>query len=279
MKKLIPNLDRVTKAIVHDGYAHLDDFLCACLILSLSNVDKIQRKTWPTDEELNDPNCIICDFGKIHSEDLLNFDHHQIKGGEQCAFTLLLDYLGMRNYNATPWIKATEIYDHCGPEKLANFLKCPNESIPFVFSPVEKAMIDIFSGYTEVERTSNLGSIMTSIGDFIVDSYQEYLIYKEEVDEKAKIIKLTNGLTIADYTSLKVEATHSIPASEFEKKNGVDITLALNTRIDGKYRLTRKNPLIDFNVCKNLDGVKFIHQSGFLILFDCDYMDIINKLG
>jgi len=72
------------KILVHDGKAHQDDFLAACVCIYKLNAPAFREKF--KEEDLKNPNCWVLDQGRSFDTTLNNFDHHQIKK-EICAFT------------------------------------------------------------------------------------------------------------------------------------------------------------------------------------------------
>jgi hypothetical protein len=259
--------------VTHNGRAHIDDFLSACLVMHKEGVNVV-RKTWPTDEELADPEIMVADFGAKLEPHLRNFDHHQIKGGAVCAFTLILEHYGMRDYESLPWIKVVETHDHCGPSEAIKVFGGGSNSQDFLYSPIEKTMLEIFSKTDVVVQGSSFGILMTQIGKLIEDNYLSYHAHKKELTEKVEILNY-RGYVVADFT--KVERVLSPLADiNFCRDSNVNIVLSRNDRGEAKLRMTRKNDRIDFNLAKSLPNVSFVHQNGFLIVFNGDFKEILD---
>lgn len=264
------------KIITHNRRAHRDDFLACCIILAEVDISEIRRSEWPTQEELNDNRVFIVDFGKVHDPSKLNFDHHHIQGGEECAFTLILDYFKLRDYDALPWIKYVEIDDHCGPIAVGKFLGNGGRDIKdLIFNPIEEYLIQLFSIETLIIKGDYLYNIMKSIGGVITNQFKNYhndlaILSNIEITD-------VNGWRICDARILSREQLHSSAFKKFQRDNKIDIVLSGNDRGTGHFRMTRVTETINFNDAAEVDGVKFVHQSGFLISFDCDWGNIINN--
>jgi len=265
-----------TQIITHNGKAHLDDFLASAVlaawVVENGGEPEITRKQWPSSEDLTNPEVWVLDFGKEHNPALKNFDHHQISGGEQCAFTLLLEYLGMRDYDAMPWISFVEKWDNCGPTVAMASLGGGNSAL--IYSPVEDFALKKFSAFEGV--IEDLSEII-ELGKFILGGYKNYISTTEEL--KKVTIQKINRFNVADYREIPGDFPLNFPAADkFEKENDVDIVYTINTRGTMPFRMIRKKDHIDFNKAAGLDGVDFIHQNGFLICFSCDYRLIFEKL-
>lgn len=257
------------KIITHNGRAHMDDFLACCVLLAKYPGSRVYRQAAPTEEDLNDPETFVLDFGRRYEPELRNFDHHQISGGEQCAFTLILDYLGIRDYRAMPWIKFVEIWDHCGPTDSMKLLGSNDKSAAkYLFSPIEENAIQLFS---EQEFVSMEGSpillygIMGWVGRYILKTAEKFEEDYRKIGN-AQVI-FYNGFNIIDFREFSDDLVMSQAAKYSEEKSGIDIVLAKNSRGAGKFRMIRRRDDIDFRLAAGLEGVDFVHQSGFLITF------------
>lgn len=271
-----------TQIITHNGRAHLDEYLaCAIVAAKLTeNGEEIEiiRKDQPTEEELNDPAIWVLDFGKRHEPELKNFDHHQMVGGAVCAFTLVLEHFGMRDYDALPWIRFTEVNDHSGGAKAMDLVGGGDFNL--IFSPVQGMMLKQFS---EIDLTDNICQViawgaLVEQGRYIIQGYKDYHDTYSKL--KQAEIKEINGFRVADYNFIpKNFPLNFNAAKKFEQENGVDIVYTFNDRGASKFRMIRKNENVDFNQAKNVETVSFVHQSGFLICFDVAPELILEKLN
>lgn len=261
----------MSKIVTHDKKAHLDDFLSCCILAAKTDFP-IYRVNWPTEEDLNDSEVYVVDFGKSHDPALKNFDHHQIKGGEQCAFTLILDYFGMRDYDALPWIKMVEVWDHCGPQKAMELVGGGDSSL--IFSPLQDFCIKMFSN-VDGKVNMHMREMMRDIGEHIISLRSEFSASYADLKEKSKILEC-EGFRVIDYRECAINP-YFLASSKLEKENKIDIILNNNERGNSKLRMIRKID-IDFNQASKIEGVEFVHQSGFLICFDGDYCKILKTL-
>jgi len=269
--------------VTHDKTAHLDDFLACCVVLAKCNYDglvpKVLRQSHPSEEQLDDPNAFVIDFGRRHEPENKNFDHHQITGGKVCAFTQVLEYYGMRNYKSLPWISFVETFDHCGPVAAMKSINS-TASIDDISNPIQDYMIQIFSSRSTVEHGDYLYGVMIGIGYSIIanhDKYEKTL----EILNNASNISVYNEYKVIDYTVFnkdEFEQLSVLAMKHYENDNSVDIIYNRDYRnsVDN-FRLVRKGEL-NFLNAKNCEGVYFVHQSGFLIGFTGDYRKIIDAM-
>lgn len=268
------------KILTHDKTAHLDDFLACCVILAQTHYP-IERVNKPTEEDLNDPEVFVVDFGQRHEPDKRNFDHHQIKGGNVCAFTQVLEYYNLRDYDALPWIKFVETWDHSGP---VNAMKLVGGGASdLIHSPIQQTLLDLFSNSSNITAFSNLGVFMNLIGRNIIDSYEDFHKTMKILKEKAKIFDY-NKYYIVDYRDCP-EELNKIALKTFEqnyeKEHDIKIEIILNRNFRGesKFRMIRRNDDVNFSILTGYSEVTFVHQSGFLVVFDCDYKILLDILG
>lgn len=261
-------------AITHNGRAHKDDFLASCILIAKFPEIVIYRQEAPTEAQLADPSIFVFDFGKRLEPELKNFDHHQLNGGEVCAFTLILEHFGMRDYKALPWIKYVEIEDHCGIQAQIDFLgKGTRGDIKSVLaSPIDSYLINLFSHYSMIEAGMPLYDTMRGIGATIINQYESYYDVLEEIKQKCHVYRLDDDINILDCRQLTSEQIHGSQAvHDFNKENKIDIVLNNNVRGGGDLRLVRLNhSKFDFNLVKDMSGIGFVHQSGFLVSFESD---------
>lgn len=267
----------IKKIITHNGRAHMDDLLAACFLAYKTNAP-IVRKDWPTEEELNDPEICIVDFGKQHDKGLLNFDHHQITGGNVCAFTLVLEHFNMRDNKALPWIQYVETYDHCGPKAAMELLgSSQQEQIKLLANPIYEVMLDEFSQVKEIYRYQDFYHTLSLIGKHISDEYWSYYAYTNIVKENCSILNV-NGYKIMDMMKLNRAAMNSQASKDIYTDLGASMILSKNDRGEGQYRLTRIDGKINFNLAKDVVDTKFVHQNGFLFTFDCANLKVALEL-
>lgn len=165
------NLTKGAVIITHPKKAHRDDFLSCCILMSMLSVPVHRRL--PTEEELDDVNCIVLDIGGRHEPALNNYDHHQIKGGEsQCSLTFILKSL--RVYSLASklwnWMEPTEILDTRGYKILAKWAGMEdNRRVLALHSPVEKSLLKMFGMVEVIHQGEPLYDIMTMIGSDLLE--------------------------------------------------------------------------------------------------------------
>lgn len=165
------NIKKGRVIITHPKKAHRDDFLSCCILMHILNVPLHRRL--PSQEELDDPTCVVVDVGTRHEPELNNYDHHQLVGGQsKCALTLILK--SMRVYTLAHqlwnWLEPTEILDTRGYKALAKWtgLAEPRKILP-LHSPVEKAMLKLFCMAESIYPGETLYDTMVFIGGELMD--------------------------------------------------------------------------------------------------------------
>ncbi len=152
----------MAKIITHSGFAHLDDFLSACLILYKdSEVDTILRQAEITEEELNDSAIWKVDIGQRHDPDLRAFDHHQ-EDMNDCSFSLLLKQWSIweRANTVYSWIPTLVEIDTSG---LSAVLKPKGLSHNDYFQLdtfIKTAYLEIFQKYKRIEKNNKKHTLM-----------------------------------------------------------------------------------------------------------------------
>jgi hypothetical protein len=255
----------MTKIIVHDGKAHQDDFLGACVCIYKLNAPAFRAKC--SDENLNDPDAWVLDQGFKFEPENRNFDHHQIKE-EICAFTMVLDYFYGKGYREfLPQLRYVEIFDSYGPSAAAKFAEIPVGSIEIISSPINNAILQVFSKI-EGEVLEPMYSVMKSIGKEICN----------QIENSELLFKILGDAKFFEYNGFKIFDTcgcmmpegikhDRLPTKEYCKKfdYNPEIILTKDSRTPDGFRM----------VSINTDNLKFIHSdlsyfthnSGFLTNF------------
>lgn len=262
--------------IVHDGKAHQDDFLAACVCMYKLNAPAYRSKY--TEEQLANPDCWVLDQGRSFDSSLHNFDHHQIE--EQiCAFTMILDHFYGKEYrNYLPQLRFVEIFDSYGPKPAADFAGIPVDNLDIISSPIHTAMMRVFSKING-QILDPMYSVMKEIG-------QEICLQIENVELLFKVLGDSKyfeheGIKIFDTTKCVMPEGmkhDQLPTKTYCKKFDLQpqIILTIDSRQEG-FRL----------VSINTDSIKFeqnplsyfTHNSGFLTNFNNyeDYKKILEN--
>jgi hypothetical protein len=261
--------------IVHDGKAHSDDFLAAC-VLSYKTNEKAYRQKY-SEDNLSNPNIWVIDQGRQFQPELKNFDHHQIDE-EICSFTMILDYFYGKSYREFwPSLKYIEIMDSCGPKRAASFAKVTEDALDIVNSPIHSSVLGAFSKI-DGEVPDFFLEIMKCIGkDICLKIESEQYLFKA-IEENYKIID-HKDIKILDVTKCippKGLSYEDLPTREWSKSNGLnpEVILTVDTR-GGGYRMISTNS--DCLKFKPNEKSYFTHNSGFLTSFQQfeDYIEIL----
>lgn len=258
------------RIVVHDGRAHADDFLAACVCRHRLGFPVYRQAC--DESMLEDPSVWILDQGRRFEPSLRNFDHHQINE-ETCSFTMVLDHFYGPSYREyMPNLRYVEIFDSYGPKRAAEFAGIREDSLDLVTSPIHTSLLKTFSKI-EGEVKSPFVELMGQLGEEICHQIE----IKEEL-----IWILSNQATMFEYDGIRILDTTAcmmpdgmghdhLPTKMWCKRNGLDPEVILNIDSRGNgYRM----------VSINTDSLRFVpnpkstftHNSGFLTVF-ADLMD------
>jgi len=257
----------MTKIIVHDGKAHQDDFLAACVCAYKLDAEIYRRK--PDESELLDSDCWILDQGLDYNCSLHNFDHHHIEE-KICSFTMILDYFYNSNYREyMPNLKYLEIFDSYGPLAAAEFAGVNPDSLENIVSPIHLSIVRIFSKI-EGLVSDPVYSVMKMIGEEICSQIESIENLLEVLKEDAVFIDY-NNIRILDTTSCKTPENFrhdQLPTKIFCRiqKDHAHVILTKDSRSEGYFRMISTN-LNNVKFVKN-DISEFTHNSGFLTSFN-----------
>lgn len=262
----------MNKILVHDGKAHTDDFLASCVCLHKVKDSELFRLPFVQENQLNDKNCWILDFGRQFDCDLHNFDHHHIEE-EICAFTMVLDYFyGAKYRKYMPQLRFIEIFDSYGPKKAAEFAKINTDSLDIIFSPISQAMLSLFSKVSG-QVYGPLLSIMKQMGFEICEKIENTDFLLSILDNsnyfeygKLKILDVTNCSLPQDFISQKNIRPDHLPTKIYCKIHEIepDIILTIDSRQSGFRMVSHNLDVVKFTPCNK---AYFTHNSGFLVGF------------
>jgi len=253
------------KIIAHNGKAHQDDFLAACVCAYKLDNSELFRLSY-TEEDLKDKDCWVLDQGRRFEPNLHNFDHHQIEQ-EICSFTMILDYFYANNYRQyMPQLRFLEIFDSYGPIKAAEFVSMPQENIDCVFSPLNFAMISLFSKI-EGKVDGPMLVIMKEIGREICDQI-ENMDFMIGLLEKSNFFEYRE-IKILDVTKCTLPEGikyDQLPTKIYSKINGLnpEVILTVDSRQEGFRMVSINTDSLRF---KHNEMSYFTHNSGFLTGF------------
>lgn len=275
MQQIVDAYAWVMRIITHSGNGHRDDFLAVCLVLGAKLFGASDERNLPvvirTPDHTNaqgwhDPEWdVVLDMGGGE------LDHHQLTPDREnpvCAVTLVLQKAGALDAArlAFPWLKATEVLDCFGPKAQAEEYGTNTAVTEALRSPVEMAMIDLFSRYHEVPLSMRI--LMARIGQELWLKVQAEYRKEEEfrhlqdntvtVDIKGSQVRIATGVSPA--------ISRLIP--EWEAREGLPpsaVIVSTDERGDG-YSLYRVNdaPGWDFSRIGDRPEITFSHKNGFV---------------
>jgi len=262
--------------IVHDGRAHADDFLAACVCLY--KLDEPVYRQSASSAMLDDQKCWVLDQGRKFEPHLHNFDHHQIEE-EICAFTMILDYFFGKDYRIfMPNLRFIEIFDSYGPERASEFVGIKQEDLEKVTSPIHVSLIRSFSKIEGLVQEP-FASIMKFIGQEICEQIEGNKQMLSTLTNDSKTIE-HQGILILDTTNCVPPngfKHEQLPTKAWSKMNNVDpvVILTRDSRQNGYRMVSINTKTLKF---KPNDKCYFVHNSGFLCGFEKydDYSEILS---
>ncbi len=262
------------KIITHSGQAHRDDFLACCLLLAAAGAPIIERRNEVSETELSDPKVAVVDIGGQFNSKLNNFDHHH-DSSLPCSLHLVASAIFGRSdfFDVFPWWNNLNIQDTQGFPKLARNYGLEPRQLQELGDPIGGIILQEFSkikeitwplsGHEVTRPESPLYSIMRSIGEHIIDSIHKFEDHLSEMQ-------------VDEYDGIQVAITRkkaNIARFAFARQHGLNIVIAPNERGPG-FTLTRVDNApdadIDFRRCEGMEGVTFIHHTGFMCVVEND---------
>lgn len=185
-----------TKGITHGGSAfHSDDVFATALCKYFANIENINfevtRKNEVSEEEINDPNIIIYDIGKLYNPEIGMFDHHQkdvplrTDGQKFSACGLILEYFGPTYFSQKELLalkNITTLIDYHDNGKLFPTETKPEEIYEFsFFAPTWNENPNLQTEYFEIAVNIALKTIKYET-DFVNGINNQSL--KSEIETK-----------------------------------------------------------------------------------------------
>ncbi len=268
-----------TTILTHPGSAHKDEFIACCLLLSTHPTPVLRRE--PTEADLADPSVAVVDVGHRHEPSLNNFDHHQLPRDQRptCSISLILEQLGLyadaREF--CDWLETAEWFDSRGPNDTARWLGADRELVNKLHSPVDGALLRVFSQSARLAPGDALWEIMRLVGDDILGYLRNLRTRLDFIDRHAErwSVDPVADSGAAAHEVLFLPRTDPMPD---DASAGVDRYVArqgLVGRIIGTitpdrrgegYGLSRfrDHPRLDFTRIQAEPDVRFVHASGFV---------------
>lgn len=262
--------------VVHDGRAHADDFLAACVCRHRLGLPVFRSKC--DGGMLADPAVWVLDQGRRFEPDLHNFDHHQLEE-ESCAFTMVLDHFYGRDYrDSWPALRYVEIFDSHGPKKAAAFAGVPEESMEITLSPIHSGITAAFS-QVEGEVPDFFLKVMEMVGAEICSRIESEGVLFESIDRGHRLFEHAGAKVLDVCACVPPEgfSHENLPTKQWSKARGHDpeVILTRDPR-QGGYRLVSINT--DSTRFPPHPKAYFTHASGFLTAFReyDDHLEILS---
>lgn len=232
------------------------------------------------ESDLLNPDVWVIDTGGSFDPDVRNFDHHQNKEQfrEECALTLLLQsvmppgqYAALRAVQ--PWLRLTSVHDSQGPVAAAGFLGLDMRAYNATKSPVERAMLHMFSDQTVIPADGSLMRVMIDIGRGIfADARDVFESCPERLAEAPGPVDHRN-LRVWDLRSVYAEGIINTSVINMAcAQRGVDLVLTMCGKSSpGCMQMYRQPPGADkldlFGLSGEV-GVRYAHKNGFYAILE-----------
>jgi hypothetical protein len=270
--------------VTHKGVSHMDDLLCALVALAHGLTVVRSERINPTD--LADKSVLICDCGGKYEPELGNYDHHGVEGAEgRCAFELLIE--GEFPHLVEPIqdeLKALSAYDCYGPAKGLQVFNASLELPRGVKTPrslLEHALLGWFSQQSV---------IIPEEGGWFVEFAQE--VFWPDLKGRfmeSELVTRFAGCAFLEWVKSPVQAFgpfedcngKTVPPARIAAKmremsgGGSDLPIAIvspSLRGEGFTLFSDRTDVLSFSHLgeeeRNLMGISFIHDNGFLCVFD-----------
>ncbi len=261
-----------TFVVTHPGPAHRDEFVAVCLILAKWPGLSIARRE-PSAEDTDDPNVLVVDVGGQFDPVQGNLDHHQLDRSSEptCSITQVLKYLEIPLEQAREiwgWLQPSEVLDSKGPYALSAQLGMKAEDLFRLQSPIEEAVLEMFSKFRVVVPTDALHQLMVEVGKYHLSHLQAVQSRLKELAEKAEILQV-GDIKVANVTFIPGTDKPSLGSELFMKSSpstsDVDVVVSRDDRGTGLTLFRRGNsPKVDFSKLEGRDHVVFAHKGGFI---------------
>lgn len=258
--------------ITHPGPAHRDEFVACSLLLSEFPSVSIFRRE-PTAEDLADPRILVVDVGGQFDPVHGNLDHHQLERDHApaCSITQVLRYWAMdleKTREIWGWLQPSEVLDSKGPFALASQLSMKAEDLFRLQSPIEIAVLEMFSKCSAAAPGDVLHKLMIQVGRHHLYYYAEITNRLKELAEKALLTEV-GGMKVLDTTFIPGNQSPSLGVELFLKGSSttsdVDVVVSRDDRGTGLTLFRRANsPKVDFSQLEGRDQVVFAHKGGFI---------------
>jgi hypothetical protein len=258
----------MAKIVTHAGNAHLDEFLSVAVLIATGEITMIYRRE-PTAEDMADPNVYVVDVGGQYDPSKRNYDHHQFSRGTEaeCALSLLardLTWRGESVFEAlenTKWFQILRVMDAKGPVALARKIGTTPEVVHRLMSPVQGALVGLFSRSHEVAPGDFMWGILQVVGAEVLYYAVGRLKRVKSLDNATKIVEV-NGVK---GFILESADTDGVGMWRVRQECPLEFNIVYDNRGPG-WSLYRYDdcPRIDFTRVKSNERVTFTHAGGHI---------------
>lgn len=253
------------KIVLHGGSAHTDDYLSACVLLSIfKNKKVVIRRRDPKPEEFKDNNVFLVDVGLKHEPSFSNFDHHQFPSDYEptCALSLVLKHFDLYDlFNKYfKWVKFVERLDCHGPFNYCKEEGLEPEQFFGVESIIQKSMLGLFERFYKEDF---MQETMRTTGDYLIRSARECDERWALLEKEAKFWNV-GAINICSFES-------DVRSPSFQLNEWLDtfdeeypITITNDDRGEGTALFRRgDDERINFSLLKDDPRILFAHNNGF----------------
>lgn len=263
------------RIITHSGGAHLDEFLATCCLLNKYRTAPVIRTN---DKSIIQPDDIVVDFGGEYNPQAKRYDHHQDLN-LPCSLMLVLEHeFGINNIPEN--IQYIDVADRFGLNKAVEKFGYLQSSF------TDTVILSVFSKRSVIVAGDSFHDLMIQVGDNIIEMVKTYDDY----------FNMNLNTVKSDFSNIKemevnvyeVNGKHIILTGtpiktgtfvRVMKQKGYDIIGIIKPNDRGKgYDLLRVNDnpyFIPTN--QNVFPVIFSHASGFLVVIDASFTDIVRR--
>jgi len=255
--------------VTHAGGAHFDETMACAVLIASREIESITRTNQITEEQLNDPDCLILDIGREHNPDRRNFDHHQLArdAAPSCTLKMVLEWLELydRASQIYPWLEPAVLLDVYGVARTAKIKQWPEEAIESSISPFETAVLALFSQHEHVTPKDRVWDLLAVIGHYFLDNLAAIENRLAELGERAEFVPTDSFYALVLPHDINDDPTMAI--SMFIAERGLDcpVCVVADTRSPGTVlKRLGDDPRIDFSAIKNDENITFVHSGGFM---------------
>lgn len=268
---LTPDVHRI---VTHAGCAHDDDMLAVMVALAAyPQVAVVQRASRVLPIWLEDPAVLVLDTGGQHTPELRNFDHHQLRGTEDCAFSLLLRYLGLYDaaWQLYPWLGRLCHSDNYGPQSWGARHGIPASVLSTFACPVSSALRTYFSTKGTMLCQDPLFQVFRAMGQELHSTMSQLGARKAALRAQMRVYPSDSGHLLLQLPSSSRETTQISAQLLRERSDGWRVVLCIAPGRGSEiqiYRFPRAKDILP-DIRTIFPDAEVQHASGF----HCVYAD------